>query len=234
MISRRDAILGGGMLAAAAGAYAFTPRDHLSLLDGRKLETIVPKTIGAWRDVPSSAFVLPKTPGSLADRLYSQTLSRLYSSASELPVMLVIAYGDQQSDALQLHRPEACYAAVGFQITGSSVAKVALAPDVTMPVRELTAVSESRTEPIAYWTRIGNDLPTDGREQRWMKLGQSFRGIIADGVLVRISTVAEPSPETFAVLQRFAAEMMRGVKPDARAALIGQPLATEMNAAKAV
>ena len=231
MIGRRDLLLGGGMLAAAGGAYAFTPRERLSLLNGRKLEAIVPKQIAGWSDVPSSAFVLPKTPGSLSDRLYSQTLSRLYESAADPSVMLVIAYGDQQSDALQLHRPETCYAAVGFQITGSEIGTLALAPEVTMPVRELTATSDARTEPIAYWTRIGDDLPTTNREQKWMKLRQSMRGIISDGVLVRISTVAEPTPETFAVLRRFAVEMMQSIKPGARSALIGEPLAAAMNAA---
>lgn len=231
MINRRDLLLGGGMLTAAAGAYAFTPRNHLSLLNGRKIADIVPRRIGPWIDVPSTAFVLPKTPGSLADTLYSQTLSRLYQSYDEMPVMLVIAYGDLQSDALQVHRPETCYTAVGFQITASDVADVKLAPNVLLPVRELTAVSDRRIEPLAYWTRIGDDLPTDGAEQKWLKLRQSMRGIISDGVLVRISTVADPTPDTFATLRRFAAEMIQSIRPDARSALIGRPIAAEMNAA---
>lgn len=232
MINRRDVLLGGGMLAAAAGAYALTPRNHLSLLAGRKIADIVPKTIGPWIDVPSTAFVLPKTPGSLADTLYSQTLSRLYQSYDEIPVMLVIAYGDLQSDALQLHRPEVCYTAVGFQITASQTADIPLAPGVALPVRELTATSDRRIEPIAYWTRIGDDLPTDGAEQKWLKLRQSMRGIISDGVLVRMSTVGEGTPETFATLRKFGAAMMQAIKPDARAALIGRPIAAEMNAAR--
>ena len=85
MIDRRDVLLGGGMLAAAAAAAALTPRHHVELLHGRKLDTIVPSTIGGWHATPSAAFILPKTPGSLADRLYSDTVSRLYAPPARRP-----------------------------------------------------------------------------------------------------------------------------------------------------
>ena len=81
MISRRDIVFGGGLLAAAAGAAALTPRRHVILLPaGGELETMIPKRFGNWETVPSAQFVLPKTPGSLSDRLYNQTLTRLYQS----------------------------------------------------------------------------------------------------------------------------------------------------------
>lgn len=225
MIDRRDLIFGAGMLAAAAGAAALTPRRHVEFLNGRKLDTIVPGQIGDWKMTPSDAFVLPKTPGSLADRLYSDTVSRLYVAPGSLAVMMVLAYGNLQSDLLQLHRPETCYAAVGFQISASEKTRLGLEPDVAIPVRELTATSDNRVEPILYWTRIGDALPTDGREQRSMKLQQQFHGIIADGILVRLSTVAEPSQETFAALAAFGRAFILAVKPADRAVLIGPTLA---------
>lgn len=230
MVTRRDVLLSGGMIAAAGGAYALTPRTPLKLLGDNKLEKMVPTTIGSWQQQPSSAFVLPKTEGSLSDRLYNQLLTRLYQSDQMVPVMLVMAYGALQSDQLQLHRPEICYTSVGFQITTSAKAVVKLAPGVKLPVRELTAQSDQRIEPILYWTRIGDDLPTDGREQRSMKLRQSFRGYIPDGILVRISTVAEPVPEVFAQLGEFARELIVALAPGQRASLIGRPLAQAMNA----
>lgn len=232
MIGRRDILFGGGMLAAAGAAYALTPRDKLNLMGGRKLESIVPAKIGSWTETPSNAFVLPKSEGSLADRLYNQQLNRLYLSADRLPMMLVIAYGEVQNDALQLHRPEVCYTAVGFAITQSLRRIVALGGGAALPVRELTATSESRVEPIVYWTRIGDDLPTDGREQRAMKLGQQLRGVIADGVLVRVSTVATPSAATFAALREFAATLVATMAPADRAVLIGRPLAAGVAAAR--
>lgn len=225
MIDRRDLLFGGGLLVAAGGAFALTPRKHVEFLGGRKLETIVPKTIGIWTDTPSTAFVLPKTPGSLADRLYSDTVNRLYTSANGVAVMMVLAYGSLQSDLLQLHRPEACYASVGFQISASTKTGLDVDKDVVIPIRELTASTENRIEPILYWTRIGDDLPTDGSEQRSMKLKQQFAGLIPDGILVRLSTVGEATPATFAALAEFGRAFILAVKPGDRAVLIGPTLA---------
>jgi EpsI family protein len=228
-MNRRDVLFGGGMITAAAAAEYLRPRDRLLLLpDGRKLEDIVPKALGPWTKVESEGIVLPKTPGSLADRLYNQTLTRLYVADNLVPVMLVIAYGAVQNDSLQLHRPEVCYAAVGFTISSSEVAKVSLSETAKLPVRQLTATSDSRVEPIVYWTRIGDDLPTDGREQRTVKLRQQMRGYLADGVLVRLSTVAEPTPEVFAQLGKFATTMIDAMQPKDRASLIGRPLAEKL------
>ena len=225
MIGRRDVLLGGGMLAAAAAAAALTPRHHVELLHGRKLEAIVPSTIGAWTTTPSAAFILPKTPGSLADRLYSDTVSRLYVAPDALPVMMVLAYGNLQSDLLQLHRPEVCYAAVGFQISNSTRLNLPVARDIVVPARELTASSDNRVEPITYWTRIGDFLPTTRREQRTMRLREQLAGIVPDGILVRLSTVADPTPATFAALAAFGRAFILAVKPADRGILVGPTLA---------
>ncbi len=225
MIDRRDVLLGGGMLFAAAGAAALTPRRHVEFLHGRKLDALIPQRIGAWQATPSDAFVLPKTPGSLADRLYSDTISRLYVAADALPVMMVLAYGNLQSDLLQLHRPEVCYAAVGFQISNSTRLDLPIAPHLVVPARELTATSDNRVEPITYWTRIGDYLPTNRREQRTMRLREQLAGIVPDGILVRLSTVAEPTPATFAALAAFGRSFVLAVKPADRGVLVGPTIA---------
>jgi EpsI family protein len=225
-MNRRDLLMGGGMLAASGAALALTPRKRLVLLaEDRSLEDIVPQRIGKWASAPSDAFVLPKTEGSLADRLYNQTLTRLYVSQSSLPVMLVIAYGAVQNDQLQLHRPEVCYTAVGFEIASSRVESIDLGNNALLPLRELEATSSTRIETIAYWTRIGDDLPTDGGSQRSVKLRQQLSGYLADGVLVRLSAVAEASPAVFRELGIFAAAMVKAMASADRNILIGRPLA---------
>ena len=230
-MNRRDVLLGSGLIAAAASAEVLRPRNRLILLpDGRNIEDVVPKAIGTWRPIESDAFVLPKTEGSLSDKLYNQTISRFYESPLNLPVMLVIAYGAVQNDLLQLHRPETCYAAVGYTISASRISTVELAPQALLPVRELTAQSESRTEQICYWTRIGDDLPTDGREQRRVKLQQQMRGYLSDGVLVRISTVGAKVPEIVDGLTDFAFSLVHSMAPGDRKVLVGRPLATAMKA----
>lgn len=227
-MNRRDLLMGGAMLGAAGGAYAFTPRKRLVLLGDDLLDDIVPRTIEDWAYVPSTDFVLPKSPGSLADRLYSQTLTRLYVSPTKLPMMVVIAYGAVQNDLLQLHRPETCYTAIGFTITASRTDVLPLGGTSELPVRQLSAETETREEQILYWTRIGDDLPTDGREQRRVKLQQQMRGYLADGILVRVSTVAGNFPEVFDQLGRFATGMVKTMDADNRQVLIGRPLAAGM------
>lgn len=226
MLRRRELLLGLPLLGAAGASVALTPRKQLNLLNGKELEKLVPLSFAGWNVTPSNAVILPEArEGSLADQLYSQTVSRLYLSETDLPVMMVIAYGDTQSDQLQLHRPEVCYSAVGFEISTSEKVAVPVAPPNTLPARQLVATSNERTEPILYWTRIGDFLPASGNEQRLMKLRTEMRGYVADGVLVRLSTVAEPTPETFEALQRFAKAMLFATDPAGVPALVGRPLA---------
>ena len=142
--------------------------------------------------------------------------------------MMVLAYGNLQSDLLQLHRPEVCYAAVGFQISNSTRLDLPVAPDVVVPARELTASTDNRVEPITYWTRIGDYLPTTRREQRTMRLREQFAGIVPDGILVRLSTVADPTPATFAALAAFARAFVLAVHPADRGILVGPTIAARL------
>ncbi|MCS6986090.1 MAG: EpsI family protein [Sphingomonadaceae bacterium] len=225
MPRRRDLLLGGPLLLAAGAALALKPRRRMSLLGDARLDDLIPQRFAGWEVTPSNALILPKPrEGSLADILYDQQLSRLYTGEGRLPVMLVIAYGSTQSDLLQLHRPETCYRAVGFEIVGSRRLDARIGGAV-VPMRQLTAVASDRIEPILYWTRLGDRLPTSGREQRLVKLRTEMEGYIGDGVLVRLSTVAEPSPEVFAALETFARELLLAVSPEARVALVGRPTA---------
>lgn len=230
-LERRDLLIGGAMLGAAGAAAALAPRRRLLLLaEDRRLEDMVPMAFDGWRTMAYDAFVMPRSEGSLADRLYNQTVNRLYVGDDRLPVAMVIAYGAVQNDQLQLHRPEVCYKAVGFEILRSVRRDLALGGIARLPVRDLEAVSPGRTETICYWTRIGDDLPTDGGSQRMVKLRQQMRGYLADGVLVRMSISAPPVPEVLAALGRFAVSMLKALAPEDRAALIGRDLARGMGA----
>jgi len=230
--SRRDILVGAALAAGAGGAVAMTPRDRLVLMPtGLKLDNIVPQQLGDWVSVPSSSIILPKpAKGSLAERLYGDQLARLYVADGSYPIFLVMAYGAIQSDSLQLHRPEVCYSAVGFAIENVRTALLDVTPKVRLPVRDLVARSESRVETITYWTRIGDDLPTNGTQQRMVKLRQQWDGYVADGVLVRLSIVAEPSEQVLATLRQFAQVMLQSIGPSALPALIGRPLARDLAA----
>jgi EpsI family protein len=227
--TRRDVLVGGTLLAGAGAALAMTPRDRLTLmLPGRELDDIIPKQLGSWTYAPSGGIVLPRDENGLAAKLYGQVLSRVYFSPSRLPVVLVMAYGEVQSDLLQLHRPEVCYTAVGYEISETSRADLALAPGVIMPARELVARNEERVESITYWTRIGDALPTSGSEQRFAKLRQQLDGYIADGILVRMSSPVVSTPAVREQLAEFARAIVGGLAAADRPALLGRPLAARI------
>jgi EpsI family protein len=222
--------MGGALLASAGAAAALVPRDRLVLMPkGQMLETMVPQKIGSWIHVPSPGIVLPRTEGSLSAKIYGEVLSRVYYAEDRLPVILVIAYGPVQNDLLQLHRPEVCYSAVGFDISETVSRPLALGRGVALPARQLVARSESRTETISYWTRVGDDMPTSGQEQRMVKLRQQWEGYVADGILVRMSCVALPAETVFDQLSEFARLLVASVPAVDRQALIGREYAARLS-----
>lgn len=220
MIDRRELLIGGACLAAAASAEAMRPRTRMSLLHGTKLESVIPKRFGAWTERQAQGLVTPQSENSLAAKLYTQSVGRFYERPDGALVMMLIAYGDTQSDALQLHRPEVCYPAFGFTISQNRVASYPIAPGVDVPGRNLTATSPGRDEHISYWTRVGEYLPTSNGEQRQAKLRQAIAGLIPDGVLVRLSSLDNDPEAAFALNARFAADLLNAVAPAARPALI--------------
>ena len=144
--------------------------------------------------------------------------------------MLLIAYGASQSDALQLHRPEACYPAVGFSIAARRLSALAVGTTVSIPSVTLTAKAEGRSEDIVYWARLGELLPQTAAEQRSDRLATAMRGYVGDGVLVRASMVRLGEQPVYAMLDQFLAEMVVALPPVARPVLIGSTRAAALRA----
>jgi len=230
MATRRHALMGLLCLGATGSAFALTPRRRVSLAGNRRLEAVFPRQFAGWAERPTDALVVPDYEDSLASKLYSQIVGRLYVDPDGVMVMMLVAYGDTQNDLLQLHRPEVCYPSFGFAIERSEATKVPLSPATAIPARALTATSSQRIEQILYWTRIGEHLPTDGRQQRLAKLEDQFAGIIPDGVLMRISTLNGDAAEGLAINRRFARDLLRAMTPASRAVLIGTAAARTLNA----
>jgi EpsI family protein len=229
MTSRREFLIGGACALTAGAAYAATPRERMSLLGKSKLEDLVPRAFGTWSELPSDSVVVPQSDDSLAARLYAQTVTRVFVNNSDnSAVMALFAYGDTQSDQLQLHRPEVCYPAFGFAVIESKPVDIALSKGAMIPGRRLTAQSAMRTEHIAYWTRIGEYLPQNGDEQRSAKLRTAFQGIIPDGILVRISNLQATPDEGFAVNARFASELITAMPGAGLPALVGTQITRKL------
>lgn len=225
MINRRDAIIGMGCLAGAGGALALEPRRRIDLMGGRTLDGIIPNRLGGWTLDPGIGSMLPPTEGSLADRLYDEILSRGYRFTADQnvpPVMLLGTRGSDQSDALQLHRPETCYPAVGFAIVSRAFTTLTLGT-TRVPAVALTAQLGPRVEDIIYWTRIGEDFPQSSEEQRRVRLSAAFRGSVGDGILMRLSSIRSiGGPPVFGAVTACAQAMLSAMKSADRMALIGR------------
>lgn len=229
MTSRRNLLIGACCVAAAGGAYALRPRKRLVLLESGKLADAVPLSFGDWSAENSDGLVQPKTEGELAATLYSEMVGRVYhNNVDGSAVMMLIAYGDTQSDLLQLHRPESCYPAVGFNLVSSVATNVDLPGGGALPVRRVIARTSDRQENIIYWARMGEYLPASAGEQRKVRLQTAMDGFVPDGALIRFSVVDENAERAFSRMDRFIPELLSAVVSDKRRALVGTALARQM------
>ena len=229
MIKKRDMLIGAACLGAAGVSYALIPRRHVSLLmPGQRIDNVVPRAFGQWTSRNVSDLIAPKEEDSLASRLYGETVGRVYSRGpSDSEIMMLLAYGNTQSDDLQLHRPEICYPAFGFAIVQSNVMHLPLGSDF-LPVRQLVADAPDRRETIVYWSRLGEFLPLDKKQQQVDRLRTAMNGNVADGLLARFSMLGSDSDAAVRQIRSFIPSLLTAVAADSRKVLVGTRLADEM------
>lgn len=223
MTSRRDLILGGACVIASGTALALKPRRKVTLMaEGKKLSDILPRTFGDWKSSDVSDLYAPETPDSLLAQLYGQTVGRIFiHQGSGVQIMMLAAYGDSQSNELQLHRPEVCYPAFGFELLDSQATQVPIANAVTLPGRRLIAQSSQQRQAVTYWTRLGETFPVTVTEQRLARLDSAMHRYIPDGLLARFSTAGGDMTAAFASMNGFISELILRVAPADRGVLVG-------------
>jgi EpsI family protein len=130
-------------------------------------------------------------------------VSRTYVNSAGERMMLTVAHGGDQSDALKAHRQEACYAAQGFAIHGLVHDRLSV-DGRDIPVTRMTAVRGERVEPVTYWFTMGDRVVLGRLERLRAQLSAGFAGRIPDGMLVRVSSISPQPAEAFAAQQAFA------------------------------
>ena len=210
------------MLAGAALTYFGKPAIHLADRIGKpELETLFPKQFGPWRLDARMPVILP-APDVQArlDIIYNQVLTRTYVNGMGQRIMLSVAYGGDQSDGTSAHRPEVCYPAQGFEITANEKAVLATAGG-TLAVRKLMSRLGGRNEPITYWVVVGSEVATSGIEQKLAQMRYGLRGVIADGMLVRVSSIDADMARAHGVQSGFIADMAAAMPRNARPRVFG-------------
>lgn len=223
LINVRYLLIGIFMLAAAGLVIVLTPRtkvaDHGPKLN---LETLIPKQFGEWRvdDSLVPIQVSPDVQASL-NKIYNQTLARTYINGKGQRIMLSIAYGADQSDNVQVHLPEGCYAGQGFAVEQKTRAQLQTTFGA-IPVARLVAHQRNRQEPITYWVVVGDQIALDFWEIKKIKLRYTLKGEIAEGLLFRLSNITPSIPEGYEVHQQFAEALLAALTPEQRMHLIGR------------
>lgn len=210
------------MFAASAAAVALRPTHKLADAGPKvDLEAMIPKQFGEWRIDTSIAPVLP-APDVQAklDKIYNQVLARTYINNRGQRVMLSIAYGGDQSDSMQVHLPEVCYAAQGFQINKTSLGQ--LATDYgALPVKRLVASLNSRVEPITYWITVGDEVVNSGMKRKLAQLKHGITGSVPDGTLVRASSIERDEVNAYALQEEFLRQMLSAMQLSDRSRIVG-------------
>jgi EpsI family protein len=217
-VDRRKVLLGLLFAATAGATWARRPSETIDYLGPRKLDKLINHRIGPWDFVATSGLVVP-TEDVLSDALYSQLLTRVYSDGSNPSVMLLIAQSAGQTGLLQVHRPEFCYPAGGYDLS-PIVQRPIQENGRTFTVNQLTATMPGRTEHIMYWTRIGDAMPASWGQQRFTIAADNLKGRIPDGVLVRLSTIDPDSTAAFNRLAEFVRHLMVGMSSKDRRVLV--------------
>ncbi len=219
---RRSFLASAVMVATAGAAQALKPRPDTGPSRFGKLDDLVPKQFGDWKLDPyagGGAVVNPSLEKVL-NTLYADQLSRTYVNAAGQRVMLSLAYGRHQSRDLQVHKPEVCYVAQGFQLQSSAKVSVDTVFGA-LPAMRIVAKQGGRNEPVTYWIRIGDKVIRGWWEQNQARVSYGLRGLVPDGLLVRASTIDNDSAHGFVVQERFLADMVAAIAPQDRAMFVG-------------
>lgn len=221
-VRRRALVLAASMGAAAAlaGFGKPVPRDDAAAAS-LDLDSLLPREFGDWRvDDATEAFVRPAAQQGKVYKVYDQVLERTFINSTGQRIMVSAAFGREQSAGMQMHRPEVCYPGGGFQVEGVEPVQLTLAGQ-TVAATRLHAFLPGRSEPITYWTLLGDVVVTDSTAFRLRQLSFGVRRRLLDGLLMRVSSIDSQPARAYALQSRFADELVRAMRPAERARVIG-------------
>jgi len=229
-MNRRALIAGAACAGGALLAHHLKPSQYVSLLGSAQLADLIPRQFAAWTSEDVGDPLALNGPESLSAKLYNQLVTRAYTAADGQQVVMLVAYGERQSDELQLHRPEVCYPAFGFELLRNEPAALRVSESVRLPGRQLLARAPNWQESAVYWTRLGEHFPTSGAQQREARFENTLAGLIPDGVLCRLTT-GDTSADAWRRLETFARALITAAPPQGREVLIGSTLTRKLVAA---
>lgn len=186
------------------------------------LQQTVPHSFAGWEeDTTQGIVVADPTLQQSINKLYSEVLNRTYVNAQGHRVMVSIAYGrNQNSHSTAAHRPEFCYSAQGFLVERHGHRPLQFS-DHTIDTARLVGKLAERIEPITYWVTLDTNPILPGFTRKFQQLKYGLQGKIADGMLVRISTIGEKTEDEFAIHDDFVRQWRDAMPESHKARFFG-------------
>ncbi len=186
------------------------------------LAEVLPLAFGDWRiDEASSNVELPPDVAAQVKKIYTEVADRVYVNSKGERIMLTIAYGRDQSDGFKVHRPEVCYAAQGFTVSSPHDAQISLGTH-DISVKHVETRLGARQEPVTYWMVIGDHVVNSAMRHKLQQIRYALDGLVADGLLVRVSSISPDSEAAYAAQAAFAREWRLHVPESQRSRLFGK------------
>ena len=117
-----------------------------------------------------------------------------------------------------------CYPAQGFEIVNRASGAVQLQGQ-QLPVLHMLTKLGTRIEPVTYWFVVGERIALSGTQIKLTQLSYTTRGLIPDGLLMRVSTIDPESARAYQVQAAFVRDLYDAVTPDWRSHVFGAPAA---------
>jgi EpsI family protein len=211
------------LMAAASwfGKWAQPTVRMADLHPRQPLVALLPERIGDWvQDRTTLNVPLPPDVAAQVKMIYTELAERSYVNAKGERMMVTIAYGRDQSDGFKVHRPEVCYAAQGFTVSKPHSAQLMAGPRAMDVVHVETSMDE-RFEPVTYWMVIGDHVVNSPAVHKYYQIRYAFDGLIADGLLVRVSSFSKDAPAAYEAQSSFVRDWMSMVPAADRPRLFG-------------
>lgn len=218
-------ILAAALMAGVSGLGKWAqPTVRMAEQEKREpLTNVFPERIGSWRlDHAMANVPLPPDVAAQIQKIYTEVVERTYISPEGQRMMVTIAYGRDQSDGFKVHRPEVCYAAQGFTVSDPAPGQLSVGGSQPLDVIRVNTNKATRFEPVSYWMVIGDTVVNQPLTHKLHQIRYAFHGVIADGLLVRISSFSREPAEAYAQQDAFAREWAAVVPASQRARLFGK------------
>ena len=228
MRERRGLIVFAGALVTSTAAARFQPTEHLARALGPiGLDSTIPLSFSVGRvDANTPATIVNPQLEAGIQRIYSDVLTRTYVANDGYRIMLSVAYGGDQTDAVAAHRPEGCYRGQGFIIDGLQVAELET-PYGMIPIKRMIArFGSSRIERVMYWLTVGETAVNDRFGKKLAEIRYTFHGVIPDGLIFRVSSIDDNFARADQRHQQFVLDLLHVVSPNKLSRLAGlkQPI----------